>query len=64
MPEHGFPLTSIFLYKDRVVDSVLERENTGQRKPASVHILSNGSIFNSFSSLFIPLFVTVLFILS
>ena len=32
MPEHGFSLTHIFLYKDRI-DSALIRENMGQRKP-------------------------------
>ena len=33
MSEYGFSLTRIFSYKDRVVDTVLIRENTGQRKP-------------------------------
>ena len=31
--------TRILPYKDRIVDSALIRENTGQRKPAFSHIL-------------------------
>ena len=46
MPENGFSLTPIFPYKDRIVDSVLIREYTGQRKPYcgmfyTVHIGKN-----------------------
>ena len=32
MPECGFSLTGIFVYKDRIVDSVLIWESTGRRK--------------------------------
>ena len=39
MPEYGFLLNCIFPYKDRTVDSVLIRENTGQWKPVFSHIL-------------------------
>ena len=39
MREYGFSLTSILSYEDRIVDSVLIRENTGQRKPVFSHIL-------------------------
>ena len=58
MPEYRFPLSRIYLYKE---DSALAQENTGQRKPVLWHILCSSSIFNSFSSRFIPLFVTVSF---
>ena len=30
MPDYEFSLTPIFLYKERIKDSVLIRENTGQ----------------------------------
>ena len=33
MQEHGFTLTRIFPYKDRIYDFVLIREDTGQWKP-------------------------------
>lgn len=33
MPECGFSLTRIFPHKDRIVDFVLIKENTLQRKP-------------------------------
>ena len=39
MPEYGFSLTRILPYKDRIVDSVLIREYTGQRKTVYWHIL-------------------------
>ena len=32
MTEYSFPLNHIFLYKDRIFDYLLIRENTGQRK--------------------------------
>ena len=38
MPKYGFSLTRIFSYKDRIVDSVLLRENAGQRKRVLWHI--------------------------
>ena len=34
MREYGFSLTRIFPNKDRIVDTILIRENTAQRKPA------------------------------
>ena len=39
MAEYRFSLTRIFPYKKRIVDYVIKREYTGQRKPASWHIL-------------------------
>ena len=39
MPENRFSLTPIFPYKDRIVDSVLIREYTSQRKPVFWHVL-------------------------
>ena len=39
--EYGFSLTFLFPYKDRIIDSVLMRENTGQGKPAFSHVLRN-----------------------
>ena len=39
MREYGFSLTHILPYRDRIVDSVLIRENTGQWKPVFSHIL-------------------------
>ena len=39
MREYGVPLTVILLYMDKIVDFVLKRENTGQRKPAFAHVL-------------------------
>ena len=33
MPAQELSLTSVFQYKDKIKDSVLTRENTGQRKP-------------------------------
>ena len=41
MREYVFSLTRIFPYKDRIEDSVLIRENTGQWKPVFSHILSS-----------------------
>ena len=46
MLEYGFSLTRIFPYKDRIVDFVLIRENTGQRKFDTMDVvfsLSNGT---------------------
>ena len=42
MPKHGFPLTRLFPYKDRIYDSVLIRRNLGQRKPVFWYILRTG----------------------
>ena len=39
MAEYRFSLTRIFPYKKRIVDYVIKRGYTGQRKPASWHIL-------------------------
>ena len=47
MPEYGFSLTRIFSYKGGIVDSgsngiydsILIRENAGQRKPFFRHML-------------------------
>ena len=39
MGEDEFSLPRIRPYKDRIVDSALIRENTGQRKPVFSHIL-------------------------
>ena len=39
MREYEFSLTRIHPYKDRIWDSVLIRENTGQWKPVFSHIL-------------------------
>ena len=37
MPQCGFSLTRIFPYKGRIVDFVLIKENTLQRKPVFRH---------------------------
>ena len=39
MREYGFSLTRIHPYKDKIYDSVLIQENTGQWKPVFSHIL-------------------------
>ena len=39
MSEYGFSLARIFPYKGRIADSVLIRENKGQRKPVFWYIL-------------------------
>ena len=39
MREYGFSVTRILPYKDKLVDFVLIRENTGHLKPAFSHIL-------------------------
>ena len=39
MREYGFLLTLIFPYKERIIDSVLVRENTGQWRPVFLHNL-------------------------
>ena len=41
MLEYGFSLGCIFPNKDRIVDSVFIRENVGQKKPVSGHVLRN-----------------------
>ena len=52
MQEYGFPLTRILPYKDRIYDSVLIRENTGQWKPVFLHILCSDSLLGSEGELF------------
>ena len=47
MRECGFSLISIFPYKDRIYNSVLIRENTGQWKPVFLHILCNGFLMKT-----------------
>ena len=39
IPEYGFSLSCVFLYRGRIKDSVLIRENTSQRKPVFWNIL-------------------------
>ena len=39
IPDYGFSLSLISLYKDMIVDFVLIQENTGHRKPILWHIL-------------------------
>ena len=41
MREYGFSLTRILPYRDRIIDSVLIWENTGQWKPVFFSILWN-----------------------
>ena len=43
MREYGFSLTHTFPYKDRICDSFLILENTGQSKPVLSHILCSAS---------------------
>ena len=43
MRECGFSLTRILPYKDRMVDSILIRENAGQYKPVFSHILCSAT---------------------
>ena len=45
MLEYGFSLTDIFPYKDINYNSVLIWENTGQWKPAFLHILYSEDFF-------------------
>ena len=40
--ENGLYLTPIFPYNDRIVDSILTRKNTVQRKPMLWYILRSG----------------------
>ena len=44
MRESGFSLTRILPYKDRIGDSILIRENKGQRKPAFSHVLRRAKV--------------------
>ena len=44
MQECGFLRTRILLYKERIVDSVLIRENTGQWKPVFSHVLCSDGL--------------------
>ena len=39
MSEYGFYVNCVSLYKNGIYDSVVVRENTGQRKPEFFHIL-------------------------
>ena len=41
MREYGFSLIRILAYKDRIYDSILIRENTGQQNPVFSHILGS-----------------------
>ena len=50
MREYGFSLTRILPYEDRIVGSVLKRENTGQQKPVFSHILSSVSPRSKYES--------------
>ena len=43
MPEYRFFLTRTFPYIEKIVDSVLRQEYTGQRKPLFRHILRSVS---------------------
>ena len=47
MPEYRFSMTRRFSYKDKIVDSVLMWEYTGQRKPVFWHI-SNGAYWKKY----------------
>ena len=46
MSGYGLPLTRIFPNKNRIEDSVLIWENTGQRKLVFCHILHSVTIYN------------------
>ena len=46
MSGYGLPLTLIFPNKNRIEDSVLIWENTGQRKLVFCHILHSVTIYN------------------
>ena len=41
MPEYCFSLTYFYRYKDRIEDSGLIQENTGQRKSVLYHLLGS-----------------------
>ena len=43
MPEYWLSVSRIFPYKDRIVDYVLLREKTDQKKPVFLHILRSAS---------------------
>ena len=47
MPEDGFSLIRIFLYKHIIVDSVLIRKHAGQRKPVFYYILRSDCLGSS-----------------
>ena len=49
MPEYRFSLTCIFPYKDKIDDSVLIRNYTGQRKSIFWHILCSNVIISGVS---------------
>ena len=66
MPDYGFSLAPFFSYKDkivdsedRIVDSVLIRENTGQRKPIFWHILCSVQCFPIFWSKYCKLLESI-----
>ena len=44
MPKYKFSLAGIFPYKTRIYDSVLIRENTGQKKTVYWHILQSAVV--------------------
>ena len=41
MPEYGFFPSIVFPYKDKIVDSILIRENICRQKPVLWHLLCN-----------------------
>ena len=43
MPEKRFSLTRVFPYKDKIFDSILIRENMGQRKPMFWYVFRSDS---------------------
>ena len=43
MREYGLSLTRVLPYKDKILDFLLIRENTGQWKPVFLHILYSES---------------------
>lgn len=47
MQEYGFIWQDILPYKDKMVDSVLPWENTGQWKPSFLHIYAGEEINTS-----------------
>ena len=61
MSEYGFSLTRFCLYKYKIEDSVLIRENTSQRKSIFLHILRSFlHIFCIFFGIFFVYFLVFL----
>ena len=50
MRENGFSLTCILPYKERIGDSVLIPENTGQWKPVFLHLLYSAYLMSTFET--------------